>query len=172
MLQTTRSYCKHRRETSNYSTTTSDLLAASLPHDHASSNSSRHTTKILAQLLKPPSESPLLRPLLWTLFPFQSTTRHLLRTLLQSPSSENLLLQEPFLEACVSYDPLGVHPTSANFGPPSTPELPKSAILSQTFPRRILCISREWPWHCQKECWTKMVQTTILVKMTFFQTGF
>ena len=30
----------------------------------------------------------------------------------------------------------------------------------------------EWPRYCRKVYWTKMVQTTILVKMTLFRTGF
>ena len=30
---------------------------------------------------------------------------------------------------------------------------------------------RQWPLYCREVCWTKMVQTTILVKMTLFRTG-
>ena len=33
-------------------------------------------------------------------------------------------------------------------------------------------VSTEWSRYCRKVCWTKMVQTTILVKMILFRTGF
>ena len=48
----------------------------------------------------------------------------------------------------------------------------RSALFYWVVPSNCSENSREWPWYCRKVYWTKMVQTTILVKMTLFRTGF